>query len=84
MVANALTTAERVRKIVSDHFDRSFDAENVVLSDIDGIDSLDNLELTMAVQEEFGIELPDADLEGVETLADAIALVERELGKVPR
>jgi acyl carrier protein len=42
-------------------------------------DSLDLVELVMALEEEFGIEVPEEDLEGVETVAQAFALVTAKL-----
>ena len=38
-------------------------------------DSLDLVELVMALEEEFGIEVPESDLEGVDTVGKAVALV---------
>jgi acyl carrier protein len=38
-------------------------------------DSLDLVELVMALEEEFGIEVPESDLEGVDTVGKAFALV---------
>jgi acyl carrier protein len=38
-----------------------------------GADSLDTVELVMAFEEEFGIEIPDEDAEGLQTVGDAIA-----------
>ena len=49
-----------------------------LLRDLD-LDSLDTMELTLGMEERFGIEIPDADLEGLTTIADAVALVERKL-----
>jgi acyl carrier protein len=40
-----------------------------------GADSLDLVEFVMALEEEFGIEVPESDLEGIETVAQAFALV---------
>jgi acyl carrier protein len=37
-----------------------------------GADSLDTVELVMAFEEEFGIEIPDEDAEGMQTVGDAI------------
>lgn len=37
-----------------------------------GFDSLDLIELTMALEEEFGIEIPDKDVEGLFTVAGVI------------
>lgn len=38
-------------------------------------DSLDLVELVMALEEEFGIEVPESELEGVDTIGKAFALV---------
>ena len=37
-----------------------------------GFDSLDLIELTMTLEEEFGIEIPDKDVEGLSTVASVI------------
>ena len=67
-------TLERVRKIVIDHLDA--DPEKVVekASFIDdlGADSLDNVELVMAFEEEFDIEIPDDAAEHIQTVGDAV------------
>ena len=57
----------------------SVDADKVVPAakfgdDLDA-DSLDLVELVMALEEEFGIEVPEEDLEGVETVGQAYDLV---------
>ena len=62
---------------------RGLDAEKVVpeahlLRDLD-LDSLDTMELTLGLEERFGIEIPDQELEGLETVSDAVGLVERKL-----
>ena len=41
-----------------------------------GADSLDTVELVMALEEEFDIEIPDEEAEKIATLRDAIAYVE--------
>ena len=41
-----------------------------------GADSLDTVELVMAFEEEFGIEIPDEDAEKMETVGDSIAYLE--------
>jgi acyl carrier protein len=43
-------------------------------------DSLDLVELVMALEEEFGIEVPEEDLEGVQTVGHAYELVVNKLG----
>ena len=41
-----------------------------------GADSLDTVELIMALEEEFGVEIPDEDAEKMTTVGDAIKYVE--------
>lgn len=60
------------------------DADKVVpaasfADDLDA-DSLDLVELVMALEEEFGIEVPESDLEGVDTVGKAFALVQSKAG----
>ncbi len=40
-----------------------------------GADSLDVVELVMALEEEFGIEVPDDDVENIRTIGDIVAYV---------
>jgi acyl carrier protein len=46
-------------------------------------DSLDMVELTTAVEEEFGVEITDDEAERIVSVADALTLVEGKLGGVP-
>ncbi len=43
-------------------------------------DSLDLVELVMALEEEFGVEVPEEELEGVETVGQAYNLIAGKLG----
>jgi acyl carrier protein len=45
-----------------------------------GADSLDTVELVMALEEEFGIEIPDEDAEKIQTVGDAIRYIDEKLG----
>ena len=67
-------TADRVKKIVVEHL--GVEAEKVTedASFIDdlGADSLDIVELVMAFEEEFGVEIPDDAAEKIATVKDAI------------
>ena len=46
-----------------------------------GADSLDTVELVMALEEEFGIEVPDEDAEKLATVGDAIKYIEEKTKK---
>ena len=46
-----------------------------------GADSLDTVELVMALEEEFGIEIPDEDAEKIQTVGDAIKYIEEKATK---
>ena len=66
-------TADRVKKIVVEHL--NVDGDKVVeaasfIEDL-GADSLDTVELVMAFEEEFGIEIPDDAAESIVTVGDA-------------
>ena len=45
-----------------------------------GADSLDTVELVMALEEEFEIDIPDEDAEGMRTVGDAIAYIRKSQG----
>ena len=45
-----------------------------------GADSLDTVELVMALEEEFGIEIPDEDAEKIQTVGDAIRYIDEKSG----
>jgi acyl carrier protein len=71
--------AERVRKIVVEHL--GVDADKVVddanfIEDL-GADSLDTVELVMAFEEEFGVEIPDDAAESIVTVGDAIRFLDK-------
>jgi acyl carrier protein len=69
--------ASRVKKIVIEHLD--IDAEKVqdnasFIDDL-GADSLDTVELVMAFEEEFSIEIPDDAAETIQTVGDAMKFI---------
>ncbi|MEQ9640519.1 MAG: acyl carrier protein [Alphaproteobacteria bacterium] len=70
--------AERVKKIVVEHLGVEEDKVTEGASFIDdlGADSLDTVELVMAFEEEFGIEIPDDAAETILTVKDAITFIE--------
>ena len=46
-----------------------------------GADSLDTVELVMALEEEFGLEIPDEEAEKLVTVGDAIKYIEQKAGQ---
>ena len=46
-----------------------------------GADSLDTVELVMAFEEEFGVDIPDEDAEQMRTVGDAITYIEQQTGE---
>ena len=73
----------KVKEIVCEQLGVSEDEVQPNASFIEdlGADSLDIVELVMAMEEEFGIEIPDEDAEKIQTIADAISYVrERATG----
>ena len=69
---------ERVKKIVVEHLDVEDAKVEPKASFIDdlGADSLDIVELVMAFEEEFDLEIPDDAAETIQTVGDAIKYIE--------
>ena len=69
--------AERVKKIVVEHLGVEDDKVTEQASFIDdlGADSLDTVELVMAFEEEFGVEIPDDAAENIVTIGDAVKFI---------
>ena len=72
-------TADRVKKIVVEHLGVEADKVTEDASFIDdlGADSLDIVELVMAFEEEFGIEIPDEDAEKIGRVSEAVSYIEK-------
>ena len=75
-------TADRVKKIVVEHLGVEADKGTEDASFIDdlGADSLDIVELVMAFEEEFGVEIPDDAAEKITTVRDAIEYIDQNKG----
>ncbi|MEC8771986.1 MAG: acyl carrier protein [Pseudomonadota bacterium] len=75
-------TADRVQKIVVEHLGVEADKVTQEASFIDdlGADSLDIVELVMAFEEEFGVEIPDDAAEKITTVGDATNYIEEHKG----
>ncbi|MDE2385405.1 MAG: acyl carrier protein [Alphaproteobacteria bacterium] len=71
--------ADRVKSIVVKHLGVEADKVKPEASFIDdlGADSLDTVELVMAFEEEFGIEIPDDAAETIQTVGDAVKFIEK-------
>jgi acyl carrier protein len=74
--------AERVKKIIVDHLgvEESKVVEGASFIDDLGADSLDTVELVMAFEEDFGIEIPDEAAEKILTVKDAIDYIKNAAG----
>jgi acyl carrier protein len=72
-------TAERVKKIVVEHLNVDPDkvTDNASFIEDLGADSLDTVELVMAFEEEFGIEIPDDAAESIVTVGDAVKYIDK-------
>jgi acyl carrier protein len=77
------TVEEKVKKIICDQL--NVPEEEVVpdASFVDdlGADSLDQVELIMAIEEEFDISIPDEDAEKIRTVKDAVSYIKKALGQ---
>jgi len=73
---------DRVKEIIADQL--SIDEDQIVpeASFIDdlGADSLDIVELIMAFEEEFDMEIPDEDAEKIKTVQDAVDYIKNHIG----
>jgi acyl carrier protein len=73
---------EKVKKMICEQLD--VPEEDVVPSaafvDDLGADSLDQVELIMAMEEEFDVSIPDEDAENISTVQDAIDYIKKAIG----
>jgi len=72
-------TEERVKQIIVEQLgvDEGEVTANASFVDDLGADSLDTVELVMAFEEAFDIEIPDEDAEKIRTIQDAISYIEQ-------
>ena len=71
--------ADKVKKIIAEHLgieDMGKITEDAKFIDDLGADSLDTVELVMAFEEAFDVEIPDEKAETILTVGDAISLLE--------
>ena len=72
------STAERINKIIVEQLGVNEDQikpEAKFIEDL-GADSLDTVELVMALEEAFGIEIPDQEAEKLQSVGDVIKFIE--------
>ncbi|MBI5810382.1 MAG: acyl carrier protein [Deltaproteobacteria bacterium] len=72
----------KVKKIIIDQLDVTEDEVTAQASFVEdlGADSLDTVEMVMAFEEEFSIEIPDEDAEKIKTVHDAIEYIQKKSG----
>jgi acyl carrier protein len=78
-----MSVEERVKKIIVEQLGVNADevnAESAFVEDL-GADSLDTVELVMAFEEEFDLEIPDEDAEKIATVGDAIKYIDEHAAK---
>ncbi len=72
---------EKVCKMLADQLGIPADTikpESEVIKDL-GADSLDVVELMMAIEDEYGITLPDGEVENIKTVGDIVAMLEKNV-----
>lgn len=77
------TIEEKVRDIIVEQLGVTAEQVTPAASFIEdlGADSLDTVELVMAFEEEFGVEVPDEDAEKLQKVADVVKYIEEKQGK---
>lgn len=74
---------DKIKQIIADQLGVKKEevTENAKFVDDLGADSLDTVELVMALEEEFGVEIPDEEAEKLVTVGDALRYIEEKAGK---
>ncbi len=77
------TIENKVKKIIIDQLDVTEDEVTPQASFVEdlGADSLDTVEMVMAFEEEFSIEIPDEDAEKIRTVKDAVDYIQKKASK---
>lgn len=77
------TVEDKIRKIICEQLDvpeKDVVPEASFVDDL-GADSLDQVELIMAMEEEFDVSIPDEDAEKIATVQDAINYIQKAIEK---
>ena len=74
---------DKIKQIIADQLGVKKEevTDNAKFVDDLGADSLDTVELVMALEEEFGVEIPDEEAEKLVTVGDALRYIEEKAGK---
>ena len=78
-----MATEDKVKSIIVEQLGvkaEDITPESSFINDL-GADSLDTVELVMALEEEFGVEIPDEDAEKISTVGEAIKYIEQKINK---
>lgn len=77
-----MAALEKVTEIIVEQLGVKPDEVTEEASFVDdlGADSLDTVELVMAFEEEFGVEIPDEDAEKIQTVGDAVRYIDDKTG----
>ncbi len=72
---------EKIKEMLADQLDANIDdmtMETKIGEDL-GADSLDVVELLMAIEEEFSVEIPDEDIESLKTIGDVVEYIQNKI-----
>ncbi|MBU0693979.1 MAG: acyl carrier protein [Candidatus Omnitrophica bacterium] len=78
-----MSAEEKIKEIIAEQLGvkkEEIKPESSFIDDL-GADSLDTVEVVMALEEEFGIEIPDEDAEKITTVGEAIKYIGEKAGK---
>ncbi len=74
-----METFEKIRDIIAEQLDvadKDSITETSVITDDLGADSLDVVDLVMAIEDEFSVEIPEDEVENIKTVGDIVKYVE--------
>ena len=81
MFGGVIVIFEKVSKLISEQLDISesrIDMDSDVIDDFEA-DSMDIVDLIMSLEEEFGIEVPDDDIENLRKVSDIVKYIEEKM-----
>ena len=76
-----MDTFERIRELLAEQLD--IDEEKItmdsnILEDFEA-DSLDVVDMVMSLEDEFGVEIPDEEIENIRTVSDLVSYIESNI-----